>query len=76
MTPDAIRAARSALGMSGTEFARALGVDPITVRRWEMDPARKSYRCPSGATVTAISMLVSARLSRRVSRSAIKAEKA
>ena len=58
MTPDAIRAARTTLGMSGAEFARALGVDPLTVRRWEMDPDKRTSRRPAGATITAIRALL------------------
>ena len=61
MTPNAIRAARSALGMSGPEFARALGVEPQTVRRWEIDETRKSYREPSPQTVRLIGVLLADR---------------
>ena len=35
MTPSQIKQARKALGLSTGGFARALGVDPRTVRRWE-----------------------------------------
>jgi transcriptional regulator with XRE-family HTH domain len=35
MTPTQIKQARKALGLSTGGFARALGVDPRTVRRWE-----------------------------------------
>jgi DNA-binding transcriptional regulator YiaG len=35
MTPTQIKAARKALGLSTGGFARALGGDPRTVRRWE-----------------------------------------
>lgn len=35
MTPDELRARLAALGMSGAALARALRVDPRTVRRWE-----------------------------------------
>ena len=58
MTPDAIRAARARLGLSVAEFARALSVEPQTVRRWEMDPARNSYRAPSGTVATLIDALL------------------
>jgi len=60
MTPDAIRTARARLGLSVTEFAQALSVQPQTVRRWEMDTARYSYRAPSPPVVTLIEALLSA----------------
>jgi len=47
--------------MTGPEFARALGVEPQTVRRWEMDETRKSYREPSPQTVRLIGVLLESR---------------
>lgn len=35
MTPSQIKSARKALGLSTGGFARAVGVDPRTVQRWE-----------------------------------------
>ena len=54
------RATRLALGLSVNQFAAALGVSPVTVRRWELDPARKSHRTPGAATMTAIRLLIEA----------------
>jgi adenine-specific DNA methylase/DNA-binding XRE family transcriptional regulator len=44
MTPEQIRNARSALGLSQEQFAAALGVSFVTVNRWEMSKARPSAK--------------------------------
>jgi DNA-binding transcriptional regulator YiaG len=56
MTPSAIRAARRQLGLSVTQFAAALGVQPQTVRRWQ-----SGIREPSVQTVMLIERLVTER---------------
>ena len=48
---------RRALGMTVNQFADALGVSPITVRRWETSPDKASHRVPGAATLTAIKLL-------------------
>jgi len=35
MTPDEVRRARKALGLSQLKFAALLGVHPVTVKKWE-----------------------------------------
>jgi len=35
MTPDEVRRARKALGLSQSKFAAVLGVHPVTVKKWE-----------------------------------------
>jgi DNA-binding transcriptional regulator YiaG len=54
------RAARLALGLTVNQFAAALGVSPITVRRWEMSPEKPSHRVPGAATQTAIRLMLAA----------------
>ena len=51
MTPAEFRAARKALKLSHRTLAAALHVDPVTVRRYAMDPARKSHRKVPGPIV-------------------------
>ncbi len=48
---------RHHLGMTVNQFAAALGVNPVTVRRWEMDPAKGSFRTPGAGTQAAIALL-------------------
>ena len=52
------RETRLALGLSVNQFAAALGVSPVTVRRWELDPARKSHRTPGAGTQAAIRLML------------------
>lgn len=40
MTPKRIAALRKRLGMTGAEFAEYLGIDRITVWRWEAGKAK------------------------------------
>lgn len=35
LTPETIHMARKALGLTQVEFAARIGVDPVTVSRWE-----------------------------------------
>jgi DNA-binding transcriptional regulator YiaG len=56
------RASRVQLGLSVAQFAAALGVSPVTVRRWEMNPERASHRTPGAATQAAIRMMLTARM--------------
>ena len=58
MTPDEIRAARHALGMTGKQFAAALGVQTQTAHRWEMSLNKKSNRVPSETVVRLIRVLL------------------
>ena len=39
-----IRAAREALGLSQEKFARQLGIDPTTIRRWELGQGKPSQK--------------------------------
>ena len=48
---------RQYLGMTVSQFAAALGVNPVTVRRWEMDPLKGSFRTPGAGTLAAIALL-------------------
>jgi len=41
---DKLRAARRRLGLTQTAFAEQLGVDPVTLRKWEQDKAQPN-RC-------------------------------
>jgi len=41
---DKLRAARRRLGSTQTAFAEQLGVDPVTLRKWEQDKAQPNRR--------------------------------
>ena len=41
---DKLRAARRRLGSTQTAFAEQLGVDPVTLRKWEQDKAQPNTR--------------------------------
>jgi DNA-binding transcriptional regulator YiaG len=56
---------RNALGLSVNQFAAALGVSPVTVRRWEMSDDKPSHRKPGEATMTAIRLLLANRPANR-----------
>jgi DNA-binding transcriptional regulator YiaG len=58
MTPAEVRAARHQLGMSVNAFASALGVQPQTARRWEIDTGKTSHRQPSETVVRLIRVLL------------------
>ena len=58
MTPEAIRTARQSLGLSVSQFAAALGVQPQTARRWEIDAGKTSNRTPSETVVRLIRVLL------------------
>lgn len=46
MTPEEFKRSRNSLGLSASQLGRILGVDPSTVRRWEMPPERSTSRPP------------------------------
>lgn len=58
MTPDEIRAARHALGMTHRQFGAALGVQEQTARRWEIATGKTSNRAPSGTVERLIRVLL------------------
>ncbi len=47
MTPADFKAARLELGHTQKSLAAELGVDPSTLRRWEMNPSVKSSSRPN-----------------------------
>ncbi len=51
MTPEDIRQARHALGLSVADLARMLETDAQTVRRMEMAPDRSTHRQPASRMV-------------------------
>ena len=56
LTPDAIRALRERMGgLSQAEFARRLGVHPMTVSKWERT---KDRRAPTGLYKVALLRLL------------------
>lgn len=58
MTPDKIRAARHALGMTHRQFGAALGVQEQTARRWEIATGKTSNRVPSATVERLIGVLL------------------
>lgn len=59
MKPAQFKAARVALGYTQAAFAVVLEVDPVTIRRWEMEPNVKSARKPNKhACKWVVSMLI------------------
>ena len=61
MSPAEFRAARKALGLTHRALAAVLHVDPATVRRYAMDPARKSHRPVPGPIVELVRRLLAER---------------
>ena len=59
MTPAELKAARVALGYTQAALAEHLGVDASALRRWEMEPDKKSSRKPNKFVVEIVkSMLI------------------
>jgi DNA-binding transcriptional regulator YiaG len=61
MTPDQIRTARHALGMTHRQFGEALGVQEQTARRWEIAEGKTSNRVPSETVIRLIRVLLATR---------------
>ena len=66
LTPDDIRAARYALGMTHRQFGEALGVQEQTARRWEIASDKASNRQPSETVARLISVLLATNVTSRV----------
>ena len=66
MTPDEIRAARNALGMTHRQFGEALGVQEQTARRWEIASDKTSNRQPSETVARLIRVLLATNVTSRV----------
>jgi len=57
IAPEKIRAIRAALEETQREFAERLGVDPITVSRWERGESSPKSRIVLAALVEAAAMI-------------------
>ncbi len=57
MTPDRVRAIRTALGMTQEALARELGVTLSAVRSWERPADSPHHRTPGGAAVKSLERL-------------------
>jgi len=61
MKPAEIKAARKALGYTQAAFAAILEADPSALRRWEMEPDKKSSRKPNKFVVVIVKNMLAAR---------------
>lgn len=62
VTPDELRARRAALGMTQEQLAAALGVDRVSVARWEADPTTANSRQAPAILEPALRSIESERL--------------
>lgn len=62
MTPQEFKKARQTLGLSINELARILDTNPVTVRKWETNPDRKTARAPNPIACQVLGWLASGEL--------------
>lgn len=58
MTPAEFKAARQTLGLTQSQLGDILGLDPSTVRRYEMDPIRSTAKPPHPTVAKAMRWLL------------------
>lgn len=54
MTPHEFKQARHKLGLTSSQLAKLLGVEPRTIRKWEASPELSTARPPSPIAVKAV----------------------
>jgi DNA-binding transcriptional regulator YiaG len=57
MTPEAFKAARRRLGLTQRGLARILGVNHVTVQRWEAPETNANARPPNPIACTALAWM-------------------